>query len=94
MRSYFLYNKENGVVKQTNLSRICFRPSSRKSKQLFKTRNKVQILKYEVPLVFIFCCFFFSKVDLVQIDKIPRNMKRAQYKRWIHLVNSAQLDRH
>ena len=49
----------------------------------------------KVPNVGCYLWFgFFSKDDLMQIDTTPGNMKRAQYKRWTHLVNSAQLDRH
>ena len=88
------HNKKNGMVKQINLSGRCFRPSLRKSKQLFKTTRKVKILIKKFRwLLFIFRLGFFPKDDLIHIDTTPRNMKRGQYKRWIRLVNSAQLDR-
>ena len=96
MRSCFLYNKENEGIKQINLSGCCFHPSLRKNKQLFKQQGESPNFKIKkVPNVGCYLWFgFFSKDDLMQIDTTPGNMKRAQYKRWVHLVNSAQLDRY
>jgi hypothetical protein len=59
-RNYFLYNKEKEGIKQKNLSRPCFRPSSRKSKQ-DKGNPNLKIKK--VPLFVIFSWIFFFQID-------------------------------
>jgi hypothetical protein len=83
--------EKNGVVKQTNLSIRCFRPSLRKNK-LFKTTRKVQILIKQSPVGCLFFLLGFFQRMISQIDT-THPMKRVQYKRRMRLVNSAQLDR-
>jgi hypothetical protein len=64
----------------------------RKNKQFFKTTTKVQILNKLSVRQLLSLVGFFSRDDLMQIDKIQR-MKRGQYKPWMRLVSSAQFDR-